>query len=140
MIKLELIGRVGKDAELKQIGNYNYIAFSVAVTERRGTESTTTWIDVLKRAQDNGTLQNYIRKGGQVFIAGKPTLNAYTSNSGEVKASLTVWANEIELLGGNTEQSSAQQQPAQAQNYGMQSSAPQQQSQQSQPASDDLPF
>lgn len=109
MIKLQIIGALGRDAEIKNIAGENYLSFSLAHSEKHqdknGNQVTNTiWVDVLK-TDKSGKLINYLKKGTKVYVSGKPKVNAYTSNN-EAKASLSIFANELELLGsGNTQQS-----------------------------------
>ena len=109
MIKLQVIGSLGKDAEIKTIGNENYLSFSIAHNEqyqdRQGKQvSNTVWVDVLK-SDKSGKLINYLKKGTKIYVCGKPKVNPYLSNS-EAKASLSLYASELELLSSMQSQQS----------------------------------
>lgn len=99
MIKIIATGNIGKDAELKQIGGNNYASFSIAITERVKNETKTTWVDVMKYDKE-GKLTPYLKKGVRVQVIGKPTTSGYTNKNGDVVASITIWANELEFQGG----------------------------------------
>ena len=63
--KTSFIGTLGKDAELKQIGNYNYITLNVAKTEKQGQgqEDVTDWVQCNKIAgKTPENLMNILRK------------------------------------------------------------------------------
>lgn len=97
MIKIEAIGNLGKDAELKTIGGNSYAAFSIAVSEKIKGELKTTWFNVM-RIDKEGKLTPYLTKGMKVWISGKPSLSAYVNkNTNEAVPDLTIWANELEF-------------------------------------------
>lgn len=118
MINLEIIGRIGRDAEVKKIGEHNYLAFSVCHSEKRGDKEYSVWVDCLKYAKDDSPkLQQYLTKGSQVYVNGTPRANAWIGNDNKPQASITLNVNQLELLGsrqadsGNsTPQQSAPQQ------------------------------
>lgn len=99
MIELTIIGNLGKDAELKTINKNNYSSFSVAITEKRNGQDITTWVSCMKLDKD-GNLTKYLNKGKKVFLRGRPSVGAYTNQRGEMKADITLWANDLEFLGG----------------------------------------
>ena len=96
MIKLMVIGNLGRDAEMKSINGKNYISYSVANTER----DKTTWIDVMQFTKDaNPAVLKYLTKGSKVYVEGNPSVNAYKNKNDEVKASLSLWTFGVELVG-----------------------------------------
>lgn len=100
MIKLEIIGNLGKDSEIKVINGKNYNAFPVAVSEGYGENKKTTWVNVMKFAGENDKLGQYLTKGTKVYVSGKPTVSAYTNKNNELSSDISLWANDIELVGG----------------------------------------
>ena len=129
-------GTLGRDAELRSTpSGQSVLNFTVANNIGFGDRQQTLWIRVAlwgRRAE--GSLQNYLKKGQQVFISGELSQNEYQANDGSTKVSLELNANVIDLVGKRNDQS---QQPQQ--NY-------QQQQQPVQPESnnlddlDDVPF
>lgn len=114
MQRVEIIGLVGKDAEVKDFNNNQVINFSVAVTEKHNEKEYTTWYDVSKWG-NNTSVAQYIKKGTRIFISGKPTVRAYVNNtSGEAVGILGINAFEIELLSSKQEGQAGQQQSAPA--------------------------
>lgn len=111
MIKLEIIGNLGKDSEIKVINGKNYNAFPVAVSEGYGENKKTTWVNVMKFAGENDKLGQYLTKGTKVYVSGKPTVSAYTNKNNELSSDISLWANDIELVGGIQ---SSSQEPAPA--------------------------
>jgi single-strand DNA-binding protein len=69
-----------------------------------------------KRAE--GQLQNYLKKGQQVFVSGELSQSEYRANDGSTKTSLELNCNILDLVGGKKEggqQSPAPGKPAQQQ-------------------------
>ena len=56
-----------------------------------------------KRAE--GQLQNYLKKGQQVFVSGELSQSEYTGNDGTTRTSLELTANVIDLIGKRNESS-----------------------------------
>ena len=114
MQKLTLVGRIGKDAEVKDLqSGTKVINFSVAHSEKKGENQETIWFDCAKWVNDGQStaVAQYIKKGGLIYIEGKVSARAYTANDGSSKASLSVTVSHIELLGGGAESSGQAQQP-----------------------------
>lgn len=106
MIKIEVIGNIGKDAEKVTIGGNTYASFSVAVTEQRNGEDKTTWYRAMKSDKE-GKLTAHLSKGKKVFLIGKPTLSAYISKqSGAAIPDLTIWVSELVFCGGGEKKDS----------------------------------
>jgi single-strand DNA-binding protein len=116
-------GTVGRDAEVRATpSGQSVLNFTVANNIGFGDRQQTLWIRVAlwgKRAE--GSLQNYLKKGQQVFISGELTQREYQANDGTTKTSLELNANIVDLVGKRNEQS-PQQQPQQQSNQ--QSSKP----------------
>lgn len=115
MVQMQLIGTLGKDAEVKDVDKTKVINFSVAVNQGYGEKKTTLWVDAAKFG-DKIAVANYLKKGTKVFISGEPTLVNWTSKTGTSGTSLRLRVNELELLGENktkqSEDSVSEQIPA----------------------------
>lgn len=116
MNRTTVIGRVGKDAEVKilQSGDavINFtIAWSEKYKDRNGEQKeTTVWYDCsIFRKPDQVKIADYIKKGGMVLVEGRITARAYTNGAGEVVAALGITVKDIQLLGGGQNQAPAQQ-------------------------------
>lgn len=114
MIQLQLIGTLGKDAEVKDVDKTKVINFSVAVTQGYGDKKTTLWVEAAKFGEKTG-VATYLKKGTKVFISGEPSLVNWTSKSGTSGTSLRLKVDQLELLGENknkeTEVSKKETQP-----------------------------
>ncbi len=106
MIKLQVIGNLGKDAIVNNVNGKNVINFTVAHTERykdaQGNQKDrTTWVDCAYWT-DRTAVAPYLKKGTQVFVEGQPDVRTYTTQDGRNGASLTLRIASVQLLGGRT--------------------------------------
>jgi single-strand DNA-binding protein len=138
-------GTVGRDAEVRYApSGVAILNVTVANNIGFGDKQQTLWVRVVlfgKRAE--GQLQNYLKKGQQVFVSGELTQSEYKANDGSTKTSLELNANIIDLIGKRNE---SNQSPAQ-QNYpssGMRDQEPNRQNTSNEsfdtPYDDDIPF
>jgi single-strand DNA-binding protein len=112
-------GTVGRDAEVRYLPSGQAVLnVTVANNIGFGDKQQTLWVRVAlwgKRAE--GQLQNYLKKGQQVFVSGELTQREYQANDGTTKTSLELNANILDLVGGKREggegQQPTQQRPAQ---------------------------
>jgi single-strand DNA-binding protein len=103
-------GTVGRDAEVRYApSGLAVLSFTVANNIGFGEKQQTLWIQVTlfgKRAE--GQLQNYLKKGQQVFVSGELTQREYQAKDGTTKTSLDLNANIIDLIGRKNEPSQSQ--------------------------------
>lgn len=108
MFKVEVIGNLGADCEVKNEQGYKFATFRVAHSERwtdaEGKEqSVTTWIDCTINNVDNKVIP-FLKQGVKVFVRGFGGLRIYSSKKDRMmKAGLTVKVLEIELCGGGND-------------------------------------
>lgn len=94
MLNITAYGNIGKDPELKNVGQNQVASFSLAV--RTGKDET-TWMNCAvwgKRAQ---TVAEYLRKGAKITIAGQGKLNSYTAQDGTERQTLNVNVTDFTL-------------------------------------------
>lgn len=105
MLKVEMIGNIGADAEVKDSNGSKFVAFRMANTQKYkaqdGTEKEVTdWIDVTLNNPDSAVVP-YLKRGEKIFVRGNGKLRVYSSPKDRcMKAGLTIMAQEIELVGG----------------------------------------
>ena len=107
MIKLQIIGNLGKDCVVNTVNGKNVINFTVAHTEKYrdsqgNNQEKTTWVDCAYWSDKTGVAQ-YLTKGKQVYVEGQPEARAFQRNDGTAGASLSVRVRDIQLLGGRGE-------------------------------------
>ncbi len=106
MIKLQVIGNLGKDAIVNNVNGKNVINFTVAHTERfkdaQGVQKDrTTWVDCAYWT-DRTAIAPYLKKGTQVYVEGTPDIRTYQTQDGRQGASLTLRIANVQLLGSRT--------------------------------------
>lgn len=107
MLKIQVIGNLGADAELHQSNGSEFISFRVAHTEtitRNGVQTdSVTWVDVTMNG-NGGLLLQYLKKGAKVFVDGNLALRVYSSKKDRcMKAGATCFARTVELCGGSSD-------------------------------------
>ncbi len=103
MIKLQVIGNLGKDALVNNVNGKSVINFNVAHTERfkdaQGNQKDrTTWVDC-SYWTDRTAVAPYLKKGTQVYVEGTPDVRTYTTADGRNGSSLTLRISSVQLLG-----------------------------------------
>lgn len=108
MLKVELIGNLGADVEVKESNGSKFATFRIADTSRYKTQSgedkeVTNWIDCSYNNVESKVLP-YLKAGVKVFVRGNASLRVYSSKKDRcMKAGLQVSVVEIELCGGNND-------------------------------------
>lgn len=151
MLKGQLIGNLGRDAELKEIAGVQYAVFSVAHSEKRTDrngqpQEFTTWVRCMKR-DANARLCPHLLKGKKVYVDGRLSLGTYTAQSGETRYELSIWVDTLEFMdtkGDGGQQGGQPQQGAQTSGWRAPGYVPpeERKQQQAQPSGwdDDTPF
>jgi single-strand DNA-binding protein len=107
MIKLMVIGNLGKDCIVNTVNGKNVINFSVAHTEKFKDSSgsqreKTTWVECAYWTDRTG-ISPYLKKGTQVYVEGTPDVRTYQTNDGKSGASLSLRVQSVQLLGSRGE-------------------------------------
>jgi len=101
MLRIEIIGHIGNDAEIKDLGTNQVINFSVAVSEtftkNNEKQTQTTWFECAKWGNST-QIAPYLKKGAQVYVSGKPNNRAYINNDGAAVAVNGINVMQIDLL------------------------------------------
>lgn len=103
MIKLQVIGNLGKDCVTNTVNGRTVMNFSVAHTEKfrdaQGVQKDKTiWVECAYWS-DRTAVAPYLRKGTQVYVEGTPEVRTYPKNDGTTGVSLTVRVQSVQLLG-----------------------------------------
>lgn len=108
MLKAEIIGNLGADAEIKSGDGYSFVSMRVANTEKWKDENDqehteTQWIDVIYSKTESALIP-YLKAGVKVYVRGFVRLRVYSSaKDRKMKAGLTINAQEVELCGGSSD-------------------------------------
>ena len=105
MIKLQIVGNLGKDCIVKEVNGKNVINFSVAHTERykdsQGNQKErTTWVECAYWT-DKTAVAQYLTKRKTVYAEGSPEADAYMNKDNQAAATLRMRVQNIQLLGGS---------------------------------------
>jgi single-strand DNA-binding protein len=106
MIKLIVSGRVGQDAEVKNVGDNTVCSFSVAHTEKvygATPSEKTIWITCSIWGERGVKLAPHIVKGTFVVVEGSGGVNGYLNkNTGAAEAVIRCMVNSLEFGGKPT--------------------------------------
>ena len=103
--KVNLIGRLGKDPEVKTFGQGNKMAtFSLATDESYKAADgnrvqETQWHNVVVWGPQATIVEKYIRKGKEIAVEGKVRNRSYQTKSGEKRFTTEILAHDIVMLG-----------------------------------------
>jgi single-strand DNA-binding protein len=142
MIKLQVIGNLGKDCIVNTVNGKTVINFTVAHSEKFKDSSgmqkdRTIWVECAYWTDRTG-IAPYLKKGTQVFVEGTPDVRTYQTQDGRSGASLTLRVSSVQLLGSRGNYGDAAPPPNESSSYSQAST--------SSPANaleeplDDLPF
>ena len=102
---VQLIGRLGKDPEVKTFATGRKLANVILATNETYTNQKgekvkdTQWHNLVVWGKLAGIVENYLKKGSEVAIEGKLVHRAYESQ-GEKKYITEITVNDLVMLGG----------------------------------------
>lgn len=101
MNKVEILGNIGKEPEIRKTGTGKTVAsFSVAVTRKYTTQQgeakeLTDWINVVAWGSLAEAVGNQLKKGSRVFVEGRYSTRSYEDKNGNKRYVTEVIANMI---------------------------------------------
>lgn len=120
MIKMQVIGRLGKDCIVNTVNGKNVMNFTVAHSEKYkdsqgNLQEKTTWVDCAYW-NDRTAVAQYLTKGTQVYVEGQPEARSFQRNDGTPGSSLSLRVREVQLLGSKNDNAGggSYQQPSNA--------------------------
>jgi single-strand DNA-binding protein len=122
---ISFTGRLARDSELKKVGQNDLLEFSVGNNVGWGDKKSTNWLKCASWGKQATALEQYLKKGQEVFVCGELTLREYEAKDGSKKISPEIRVNSVDFVGGKKE--------------GESTSAPQKK-QSSPEVDDDMPF
>ena len=102
--KVMLIGRLGRDPEIRYTQSGNAVAsFSIATSEywrdKQGQrQEKTEWHDIVAWDRLADQAQSYLKKGSMVYIEGKLQTRSWDDQQGQKKYRTEVVANQVRFL------------------------------------------
>lgn len=105
-----LIGRVGKDPEVRRMESGNTVAnFSLATSEKRKNKQgeyveQTEWHNIVAWNKLAEIIEKYVKKGDLIYIWGSIAYRSWEDKEGVKKYRTDILASELKMLGSkNTE-------------------------------------
>src|SRR6476661_2298323 len=106
MIKLQVIGNLGKDCITNTVNGKSVINFNVAHTEKFTSQGVqkdkTIWVECAYWTDRTG-IAPYLKKGTQVYAERQPDIRSYTAKDGSQGTSLSLRVSSVQLLGGRND-------------------------------------
>jgi len=99
VIAATVCGNLGRDAELRDTRAGSVLSFSVASSQGKRGEETTTWVRCSLFGKRAEALARYLTKGTRVAVAGTLSLREYEGRNGP-GTSLELMVSEVQLMGG----------------------------------------
>lgn len=105
MNRVCLMGRIGRDLELKKTNSgVSVVSFPLAV-DRNGKDAGTDWIDVVAWRGTAEVLCSYADKGRMIGVEGRLQMRDWTDKNGNKRRSAEVQADSVyfaDSRGGNS--------------------------------------
>jgi len=104
MLKIEVIGNLGKDCIEREVNGQFVMNFSVAHNERYVTKDgeekeKCMWINCSVWREKMSKLSEHLLKGQLVFVSGSLNPKLYTGDDGQTRIDLKMNVDYLELLG-----------------------------------------
>lgn len=117
--KIQLIGNVGQEPQVRTAGDQKVASFTLATTEKRKDKSgnpiqETEWHNIVIWGKLAEVAEKYVTKGTMLYIEGKIKTEKYTKD-GQDRFMTRIVASSFQMLGGKREESAPA--PQQRQQY-----------------------
>ena len=103
LARISLIGNVGNDPIIEDVGTNKVAKISIAVNSKTGSgqnqQETTNWYRISFWNKQAEIIGQYVRKGSQLYVEGKLTVRDYMKQDGTQAYSMDVYASDFQLLG-----------------------------------------
>jgi single-strand DNA-binding protein len=96
---VHIAGRLGRDAEVRHVGDNDVCNFSVAETIGFGERRTTQWWNCALWGARGAKLSPYLTKGSPVTVCGEVSVREYDGKDGTRKWELTCRVLDVALQG-----------------------------------------
>lgn len=104
--KVILLGRLGKDPELKySASQYPVARFSLATSERKKDTASGNWVEhtewhnIVTFAKTAENCSKFLKKGSEVYIEGKIQTNKWQDKEGKDRYTTEILANTVQFVG-----------------------------------------
>lgn len=103
---VQLIGRLGKDPEIKTLKQGKKLATMTLATNETYTNQKgekvkdTQWHTLVLWGKQVSIVENYLKKGSEVVVEGKLVHRIYETSAGEKRYITEINVNDLVLVGG----------------------------------------
>ena len=94
MLNLTAYGNLGRDPELKQVGDTQVASFSIGVPTGK---DETTWVDCSIWGKRAEVAMQYLKKGSKITVNGSAKVRIYQKKDGTEGKALDVRVNDFTL-------------------------------------------
>lgn len=102
MQNITVIGRLGRDAELRQTADSTFLSFTIAASSKvRGVEKT-TWYDVISFNEKDQRIKEYLKKGSNIVVIGELDLSIQDGRDGKPHLRASIVADKITFAGSSS--------------------------------------
>ena len=102
-----ILGRLGKDPDLREAGETKVCNFSVATSYKRsGGDEDVTWHNIVAWGRTAEVMAQYLKKGDEVYIEGRTVHETYEKD-GQTKNVTKVVVNNFSFVSGRRGESAA---------------------------------
>lgn len=98
--QITVVGNLGRDPELKDVGDTHVCSFSVAHNRKAKGEEFTDWYNVDAWGKLGELCAEYLAKGRTCVVTGSLAQRAYETKDGEARVSLDIRATDVQFVGG----------------------------------------
>ena len=108
--KVQLIGRLGKDADVKHLDGGKTVArLSLATTfsyknSKGESVNSTDWHNLVAWGKTAEIIEKYVKKGNEIAIEGRLTTNSWEDKEGNKRYTTEIIVNELLMLGSKKEE------------------------------------
>lgn len=93
-------GNLGRDAELKKVGEGSVCEFNIAVKTSFKRDAPPTWVRCSIWGNRGVNLAEHLVKGTKVTVVGALSLREYQTKQGEARTSVEIDVRDLDFTGG----------------------------------------
>ena len=98
MVTVNVVGRLGIDAEIIDGKRGKYVSFRMAVDDYKDGERTTTWMRVSFDGERALKIAQYLKKGSLINVMGNESVSIYTDREGHPQVSRDITAFNLNFI------------------------------------------
>lgn len=113
--KILLIGNLGKDPEIRQVGESRVANFSLATSEKYKNKAGETitdveWHNIAVWGKSADIAEKYLKKGSQIYLEGQVKTRTWDDKDGNKRYSTDIKCLSFKMLGGKASNTDSQPQ------------------------------